>query len=239
MAVTRLRTVTMIGYGSLILLFVAVAALVYANAGLVASRVQEVQRLHAVDRQVASLKLSISTMQRAARGQLLEARQTRADSFERAIRDYEAALAELHRTTLDPRQQILLGRITEQGRLSIDLLRAEFRLIAEGHLDQALSIFRTGRNDVLVESLSALVDEFLANDEQTLRERQMMMAQSLKWMGHLTWSGTLLAALMTIASGVWMVRRSNSIIGKATGEMISATSQIASSVEEHERVARD
>jgi len=232
----RLRTRILLGYAFLVLLFAALAMLVNTTA----DRVQSDQ----LSDQIASSKLdhlrlihlAASEMGRAERGHLLSKEQRYVTDFAAAEREFYRLTDALHQEEKDAKQLQALEELVDRGVQIATITRLLVTLGEEGKQSIALEQFKVGEIPTLFQELVAYMNEMQSAQRKILDASLGHTADALHSLKLGIWGGTLLLALLALAIGLWLANRISRPISGSVNTLSTASTEIAATVDEHERV---
>jgi len=232
----RLRTRILLGNAFLVLLFAVLA--IWVNA--IVDGVQSNQ----MSDQIASSKLdhlrlthlAASDMSRATRGHLLSGEQRYATDFAAAEREFYQMADALHGEERDAKQLQVLEDMIDRGVEMAAITKLLITLGEEGKESIALEQFRTGEIPALFQELVTYMNEMQGAQRKILDASLGRTADSLLFLKRGIWSGTLLLALLALGIGLWIANRISRPISGSVNRVSTASTEIAATVDEHERV---
>lgn len=231
----NLRRRILSGYLVPLLLMVGVAAAVYLQT-------QQLQKLSAdtveAGRTVALAKeahVGIAQFQRDMRGYLIgrewAARDAAAKNMARALQnltalatvvtssEQRAALAQLQKT------------VDEMNRIADDYAR----LAGAGNVSKAMQLFRESDLNGLSTRIDTLIDEIEAQELAELAQRGVEQEEAAHGLVAVTLGAVVAAIVLAFAIGRLLSGRIAETIGESVVQMSTASTEIAATVDEHER----
>jgi methyl-accepting chemotaxis protein len=214
------------------------------SAFVVASRVEVVKELAEQleqSRQIADKIWQIGfhsqILPRGARGYLLQKTDESLNIYNTALNDLERIFSEVNELVKNPEQKANLNELKATVDKLNEFNQQLINLVNEGKTTDAIKVWReTGSGRELSKEVTDLLNKILSNEQEIVTEKQKQQSQALDNLLLAVWLSTGLALLGSIAIGLWIVSTIVNRLNKESSGIASAANQIATTVEEQERL---
>lgn len=232
----RLRERILLGYSIPVLLSLLSAIFVYIQGvKQVEIRSQEVEILHRQVGDVKNLALSISAMQRAARGYLL-------GENENELREYEAwdtyfyeQSEKLRVQIKGSQQQETLNKIIAVGDNLNELNRRLISYLKLGKSQKVKATWQAGNLQRIAQSLNELVRVFEALEQQQLTSKRIQQEKALQFLIFVVFGFAGLSAILAILIGMKITSTVGRHMNQETSAIAASASEIAATMAQQER----
>ena len=231
-----LRHRIVLGYLPPLLLMVVVCVLVIWKTQTMLEMSRAVELAHSILENVKDMNGHAVEMQKSARGYMLARNEV-------SRRNYGEALATLRETSKALEHQIVdkgqLQKLHEIRAATDDLaaqIERELQFVDNGEPTKAVQLYATGNGRNLGRAVAKLISEFEQREAAILKERQGEESRAFELIVNLVLIVTMFAIVLAIALIWWVATRISGALVRAVASMTSSSAEIASTVDEHERV---
>lgn len=238
----KLRNQILLGYLPPIVLLVVSAFLVYQSVRTAASHSDRVNTAYRIVYELRGLELGGSIMQRGARGYYL----TKNEEFLKRVEEGESGFKNsanaldglIGNLVKDPVNKELFAKIIKSGNNFISGIRERIALAKEGKLPQVIKqIQEKGREQY--DEFNALTNQLQELENKVLAESLKAEEEALRFLVRTIIFGTLIASIIAVAIGFWIAINISRSINETASSLSSTSTEIASTVEQHERSATE
>jgi methyl-accepting chemotaxis protein len=231
----NLRKRILLGYLVPLALMLGVALAVYWSIGTLRQISDSLDHSRKIDGQVRDVGRDLTEMQRSARGYLLSKNDTSRNHYKTATSDAEKGMLILGKTVKDPVQLENLRRLSEMRKKMEAEEQHYFDLIDAGKAAEAVKLFATGRSIQLVDDLDNLVHAMEKREAEIVEARHEAQSDAMAQLMTIAVGATAFAVVLALLLGAWIAARISQSIGEAIAGMSTSSSEIAATVDEHER----
>lgn len=231
----NLKKRILLGYLVPIALMLGVALAVYWSIGTLRQISDAHDQSHKVAEHVNDVQLSLVEMQRSARGYLLSRNDTSRNRYKTVVSDVEKGLLSLNETVKDPVQLENLRRLSEMSKRMEAEEQHYFDLIDAGKAAEALKLFATGISTKLVSDLDNLVHAMEKRQAEIEQAKEEAQSSAMAQLMTVVVGATAFALVLALVLGWWIATRIGQSIGEAIAGMSTSSTEIAATVDEHER----
>jgi methyl-accepting chemotaxis protein len=231
----NLKKRILLGYLVPLLLMLAVALAVYWSIGTLRQISSALDQSHDIAEHVNSVHLGLIKMQRSTRGYIL----FKSDA---SRKDYQAEGSQVHEglrsltgEVKDPAQLEKLRRIFEISNRLEGVQQKLFDLVDAGEVSKAVELFKTGVAATLVGELEAVIREIEKREAEILEARHEAQSGAMAQLMAIAVGATAFAVILALVLGAWIATRISHSIGEAIAGMSTSSTEIAATVDEHER----
>ena len=227
------------GYSVPLFLTIAATSVVILNANKVERQSQATDKGWNLVRDTDRLELLLHARQANVRAYLLSQNLQYATRYSESVKNYNAMVKSLDKavTFSTPEQAVRLEKLKILGQ---KISKINFRLIAlvkAGKRDEAIKEFSQSK-------LLATMDEALTvfkvlNDTEDLLQvqREKEAANAMKSLNVAAIGGVLATTILAILIGLWIANKITEKINQSIAVVVSSSSEIAATTEQHERNA--
>jgi len=227
----------LLGYCVPLLLFIAVIAIIYGNMKRLEDHLSIVESTHSIVGDIKEMMFNIAKMQKAVRGYLLMKNERSLKTYEETEKEYKDLAQSLQAKVKDSKQQESLLKFNDLAGQLYANARELVSLVNTGKPDKALESFRTGFTVNWATNLDSIGQEFEKRENELLLERQKEKDLAMRFALQVTVAGSLLAVVLAVIIGLWVSSRISWTICETTNVLSSTSTEIASTVDQHERTA--
>jgi len=232
----NLRKRILLGYLAPLVLLVAVSVAIVGKNQETQKLSEAVERAHAIVSEVKDLHAASAQMQKSARGYILRKNETSQKRYQAALANYRRSADMLGKAITDQKQLDNLAKIDAAADRLVDVTGREMRFVDAGKPAEAVKLFASGAGIETGATLDALIDEFEQRESEILKARQIAESGAMDSQVSMVLAATSAAVLLALALGWWIATRISQSIVEAVAGMSTSSSEIASTVDEHERV---
>ncbi|PZV07530.1 MAG: chemotaxis protein [Leptolyngbya sp.] len=232
----KLRGQIFLGFSLPVTLLLGLSGLIFAVGNQTSQTFKEVGRAQEVIIGTDEMILRTSMMGRHVRGYLLVQNNNPLKEFEEQKRLYEKAVETTKPFIDDPEQKKVFDRMLKLGNQFDDLCKKTFRLIEQGKLKDAITLYLQDSKTVVGE-IDQLNTEFNQHQQEILAHLTQTTTNSM----HYLVFGSLIVGLLglilsgAVASLIWA--RVTKTVNRSVDAIASSASEIAAAVEQQERTA--
>lgn len=214
------------------------------SAFVVASRVEVVKELateleqsRQVAEKIGEIGFNIQILPRAARGYLLEKSDESINAYNTAMQEIEKLFKDLAELIENPDQKKSLTELEEFVKKLDEFDQRLISLVDQGKTPDAIKLWRkTGAGRDLAREITDILNQMRAKEKELVALEQKEQSQALDNLLLAVWLSTGLALLASIGIGLWIVSTIVNRLNKESSGIASAANQIATTVEEQERL---
>lgn len=233
----KLKERMLLGYAIPIAIYLGFAGIVYSSANQVSAAFNQVRRIDRALIQSSQLAFQIQTLIRTTRGYLL-------DSDEVLLTRYEAAKAAIQESAkltqeliIRPEQKERLAKMLaltkEYEKVSDELIRLQ----KQGKTSEVRALYAKGEGKQLIQEFVETYDAFNQAQQELLDLESTQAQDSVRAMILALVIGSLLITVLAIAIALAISAGITKTINEATNAIASSSTEIAATVEQHERTA--
>jgi CHASE3 domain sensor protein len=239
----KLKSKILLGYAVPIAIFLGIAGLVYSTASQIARTFQDVERVQTVISNAYEVEINAQGMIRNVRGYLVS-------ENPEFLREYEENLKSLQATAQATEPMIVLSEQKERLNRIVELVKLYdqgneqtkgnqdiFRLLRQGKKADAIAIFKKGELTRFVREIDQ-VSRVLEDTEKKLLIQETSQAKSA--MNSLLIAlviGSILLIGLSVLIALVISSSITSTISQAVNAISTSSTEIAVTVEQHERTA--
>ncbi len=231
----NLKTRILSGFMLPLALLVGVCALVYLDAQSLQRTTLSVREAQRVVMAATGMEAAYQQMLAAVRGLVIGPDEATRRSYQAGAREYQDARALLGRLVHDATQ---LERLRAIDLAAAQLAKRNEALLAlsdAGRAAEALATARAHKGTELATTLEQNLQEFIAGEHAILLKRDDQQKAELEGLVWLVLAATGAAILISLITGTFIAGRISGLVRGAILDMGSSTSQIAATIDEHDR----
>lgn len=232
----NLRHRIALGYLPPVLLMVAVCALMIWKTQAMLEISRSVETAHTVVEHIKDVHAHAMEMQKSARGYLLARNDISRRNYGQALASVGDVAKTLEREIVDQSQLRKLHEIRAATGNLAALIEQQMQLVDNGETSKAIQLYASGNDRNLGRTVTRLINEFEQREEAILKERQGEETQTLESITNLMLIFTASAIVLATLLSWWVTTRISGSLVSAATSMTSSSAEIASTVDEHERV---
>lgn len=233
----KLKYRILFGYMPTLLLFIAAAVVVYLEVMKVDKGSEKVDATHSSIHAIKDLEMGVAKMQMGIRGCLLVKNETSLKSLAEGEKDFKKLSESLAKTLKDPDQKEKVNKAIALGNKVIEINKEYISLIDAGKTDAAIAEYKKGEMIKLPSELEAIIHEFEEKQFEALQKMQEEEDVSLRLLRAVAFFSPFVVIAVSIAIGLWIAWRISWTIRVASNDISTSSTQIATTVTQHERVA--
>jgi methyl-accepting chemotaxis protein len=236
--ILRLGPIVGRGFGSILLLVIVMGAVSYWATRTLVNTSQWVLHTIEVQFQLQSVVQALADGETAQRGFVISKNEEFIEPFDAARRSVPKAVSNLERLLAD--NPVQLGRLRELEELAnrkIESMSATVAMVRDGKGAEALEFVSSGKGKKIMDDVRAKLQSMTQAESDLFLERQT----AAEWAGSVSIILITGGTLLIIGVGIGVMRfvfgRVIQPINEITNTISVASSEIAASVEQHERTA--
>jgi methyl-accepting chemotaxis protein len=232
----NLRKRILLGYLVPLLLMLGVAAAVYWSIGTLRGISAALDQSYVIMEHVRGVHRDLISIQRSTRGYILAKSDVSRKNFLATRAQLEEGLRTLEQEVNDPQQRENLGRLTDFAKRMESTEQEYFDLVDAGKAAKAMEIFRTGKSIGLVEEIDSIAHAIEKREAAIVGARHEAQVSAMAQLMTIAVGATAFAVVLALVLGAWIAARISRSIGEAIAGMSTSSTEIAATVDEHERV---
>lgn len=233
----KLRYLILAGYLLPVLLSVVSALIVAAKVETVKETTNKLNRSREITDKIGTLAFNIQNIPRAARGYLLEKNEISLNSYKEGLKEFQISYPELQQLIEDDEQQknlaVLIERVNQLSEFDGELID----LVDRDRVEEAIEKWKGGTGQKLSEQIADQIEEIRNREKSIVDEKIGEKDRALMNLSIIVWNSTGLSLLAALGIGLFII---SIIVGRIDGQaraIAHAASEIATTIEEQERVA--
>ena len=231
----NLRKRILLGYLIPLLLMLGVALAVYWSIGTLRQISDSLDQSHDVALHAKEVNLGLVQMQRSARGYVLFRNDGSLKNYQSARLLLQEGLRRLAGEMKDAAQVENLRRLSELSNRMESEEQKYLNLVDAGKASDAVKLFREGRSVSMVGELDALVQQLEKREAEIVEARHEAQTNAMAQLMTVAVGATAFAIVLALVFGAWIATRISQSIGEAIAGMSTSSTEIAATVDEHER----
>jgi methyl-accepting chemotaxis protein len=232
----KLRKRILLGYLPPLLLMVAVCATVVWDAQSLSEISKSVQLHNAVVANIKDAQFYSAAMVKSARGYMLARDETSRKNYGDARALMRTRLQTLGKQITESRQIETLSKLVEVNARLTAVTDKDLQLVDAGERSKTLQSFGSQTSIELSREFDKLIEDFEKRETELLAVNEQAENNALDSLVTLVLSLTAAAVAVALALGWWISARVSETLVEAVADMSTSSSEIASTVDEHERV---
>ena len=233
----KIRYRILAGYSVPVILFIIAAIVVYMNIKSYEYVHENAERVSNVFITLKEMSFQGAKVERAARGYLLYKNEISRNNYEEAKKGVEEAAQSLSTLVKDDKQKVLLNKIQGLSKKVDEIANREIALVDEGKTDEAVKNFREGSSLKFSRELENTIEEFEKREKEILESLIKEEDKALERVGIILIIGTLLSIVLSFIVSLWITNNITKPINMALFTLSSTSTEIATTVTQHERAA--
>ncbi len=197
---------------------------------------KSVEEAHALVNKVQNVHLGIAQMQRATRSILLANDELSHQEFASSRANVDQLLKSLTAQENKAKHSAKLQEIVASHQRLLEFTAKLQGLVRDGKAPEAVNLYRTQSSVALGDEIDTLVGQFEQLENESLVASQLEESQSLARFINLVLWLTAAAVTLALVIGWWIATRISQTLVAAVADMSTSSSEIAATVNEHERV---
>jgi methyl-accepting chemotaxis protein len=233
----KLRYRILLGYAVPLILFLAVAALVYVDVGHLSDSSDLAQKTFKIVNLSKDAELGVSAAMRATRGYLLSRDEKLLKVIEEGDKEFTVAIEALKLLVTDAEQKAVVEKADELQKVISGIEQKSVALMNEGKAPAAIALVVSGNS--AFDEIKAAFDKFEKRENTFLEEREKQRKDTINELVTTVWVGVLLATIVSILIGLWITGRISNSIKEQINALSSSSTEIAATMTEHERTVSE
>jgi methyl-accepting chemotaxis protein len=230
-----LRKQILLGYLAPLALLLGLSASVYWSVQSLHQIRDSVDTAQSIVSNVREVHLRLSESFRAVQEYLLFKNEISHNNYQTAAAEFLDKLQTVGEQVKDPEQQANLNKINTVGKRLLDFMQKQTGLVKAGQSAKAVETFRAGDSVDLLRELNSLVVAFERRETEILSARKQTEGNASSQLVGIVGGATALAVILAVLLGLWIASRIGKSIGEAVAGMSTSSTEIAATVDEHER----
>jgi len=232
----NLKKRILLGYLVPLALMLGVALAVYWSIGTLREISAALDRSHVIMEHVRGVHRDLVAIQRSTRGYILLKNDDSRKNFLDARVQLQDGLRALEREVTDTKQRENLSRLAEFGKRMEKTEQEYFDLVDADKASNAVERFRIGKSIGLADDLDALARTMEKREAEIVEAKHEAQGNAMAQMMTIAVGATAFAIVLALVLGAWIASRIAQSIGQAIAGMSTSSTEIAATVDEHQRV---
>jgi methyl-accepting chemotaxis protein len=233
----KLKNQMLVGYTIPLLIYVAIAGMVYSTAKRAVDTFEDVERVQEVVTDVNILALGTQGMVRSVRGYLLIQNENFITDYTTSLESAIEAATDVKPLIVLPEQQKRLDRMIELIKQYGEGSEPLLQLVREGKREEAIAIVQQGDLTKLVEEFDEVSNEFLQQERTLLSQETGNAKSALSALVIALVVGTVALIILAVGVALLISSKLTGTINRAITAIASSSNEIAATVEQQARVA--
>ncbi|MDD4929958.1 MAG: methyl-accepting chemotaxis protein [Gallionella sp.] len=229
----KLRYRFLLGYAVPLVLFLAVATLVFVDARDLSESSELAGKSFKTVHLSIEAELGIAIEMRANRGYLLNREESSLRDAASGNKQFAEAIAALRLLVTDAEQKTRVDKVVELQRNISVIEQQSISLMKEGKSLPATSLLLSATP--VFNEIKAIFDQFGKLEEALLDEREKQRVATMNELIRTVWGGVMLATIASLLIGLWIAGRISGSINAQISALSASSTQIAATMTEHER----
>ncbi|MBF0396997.1 MAG: CHASE3 domain-containing protein, partial [Desulfobacterales bacterium] len=225
------------GYSVPVILPFIAFLVIYFNADKLEHQQELVDKANEITIKTIEIGSYLSEIQKSSRGYIIVKNENSLRNFEKYIRDFKENYKSLEKMITDPKQQDRLQKIGDLQNKIEEYNRNIISLINDGEKDKAVEIFKTSGALTLSNEIRTLIDDFYAREEEIKNGRKGVAQDATSVLKTSIFIGVVSTVIVSILFGLWIASGISSSIAETIRTMSTASTEMATTVAQHERTA--
>lgn len=231
----NLKKRILLGYLIPLLLMIGVAGAVYSSMQTLQALSAATKQANRIVQDGKEVHVSIAQYQRDTRGYLIQQDKASQKAAQQSKMRFAEQLRRLEEYIVTPEQRDRLAILKAHTDRVSTIGNAYSERLAAGDKVKAIQIFKASNLIDLSGQIDRLMDEFEAHEVAILETKSQHEQVALTRLITVTLVATVLAVILAIVIGQWIATRISQAIGESIARMSSSSTEIAATVDEHER----
>ncbi|MCT7967316.1 methyl-accepting chemotaxis protein [Laspinema sp. D1] len=233
----KLKARILLGYSIPLIFSISSAALVFVSSQKVQQEVTNLEEGAAIVRESDRLALRLMSLQRAARGYVIDREEFIPEAVETDLTRLENSVNYLKSHVEEPGQKERLERILTLSERTIAFNKNLISLVQQNRVPDAIKAYATPEREQLNRELETLLGEFNQREDDLQKEKSDRTNDVLNLLSVLVLVSTAITAIVAWALGWAIASRITDTLSDTTNTIASSSTEIAAMTEQQERVA--
>ncbi len=232
----KLRNRIILGYGLPIIMFLGMTGIVFVRINSAKYYLKLVQDGSAILENISSTAFHFATIQKTARGYLLEKTDTSLTAYRQSVEMFNQEADILTSYTIqDKQKEEIIQEIVSLGEEAIKYNNNLIELVNQGKANEAVTIWKGGGGREFTYKLEQLLEQ-LATKETEIRETSIQEQEAvLNTINTTMVIVSLLAAIISLALGIWIANVIVNRVNETVNQVATTSNEIATTIAEQER----
>ncbi len=230
----KLSTRILLGYLVPCVVFSLAVLAVYLESLALQRNVSQMPRAVTINQLGYNLQLHAAELQRAARGFLLQPQPGLLEAYDAGKQLADKDLLALKQLVKDSGQMAILNRVSDIINAIAETTRREIDYVAAGKKEEAIKEFQTGKGEDLHREFSKLANQFFEHEKQIEEEIEAKVLAGVNNVIVILAIGVLLALIVSLATGVWLARKTSNSLWELISVVAASATEIAATTVQHQ-----
>jgi CHASE3 domain sensor protein len=225
------------GYAIPVIFLLISAVVVGMNVQVVRRESERLATSNDISEKINDLGFEAQSLSRSTRGYMLDPDPVSLGTYNSAKQGLETIKAELNTLITNDQQR---ENFTELERILKQLIEINDSLVVlaqQGQVPEAIARWRQDKGRDVVESAVQALEQMKTLEQSLVTESQVAQSTALDRLMATLVGATLLSALLSAATGTWLITSITRQITNTASIVASASAEIAATIEEQERTA--
>ncbi len=227
------------GYSVPLFLTIAATSVVILNANKVERQSQTTDKGWNLVKDTDRLELLLHARQANVRAFLLSQNQEYATRYTESVKDYNATIKSLEKavTFSTPEQAVRLEKLKVLGKEISKINFGLIDLVKAGKRDEAIKQFSQSKLLSIIDESITVFKALNDTEDQLQVQREKDAVIAMKSLNIAAIGGVLATTVLAILIGLWIANKITEKINQSIAVVVSSSSEIAATTEQHERGA--
>lgn len=233
----KLKARILLGYSIPLIFSLTSAGFVFVSSQQVQQEVKNSEDGAAIVRESDRLSLQLMSIQRSARGYIINREEFIPEAIESDIKKLQDSAIFLQGHVRDADQKARLDRILELSQRTIEGNKNQINLVQQNRVPDAIQAYMAPEREQLNLELKTLLAQFNQREDELQKEKRDRTNDVLNLLGVLVLLSTAITAIVAWGLGWAIANRITDTLSETTNTIASSSTEIAAMTEEQERVA--
>lgn len=233
----KLKHRILIGYLAPILLTVGLASFVSVYAKRVQFNERELKKQYDVFQGTAELAFDIATIQKAARGNLLEKNDRSSAEYARSKQSFQKYSQEVAEMIDDEELRTEFSSIAELGEWAIAYNDRLMSLVNQNQAEQAVAIWEQGTGLEIADELAQRLIAFRAQEIELINELEAAQEAAINSLNSTVLLLSASSCVLMLGIGILLASTISREVNQSIAQIASSSSEIAATTQQQERIS--
>jgi methyl-accepting chemotaxis protein len=239
----RLKNKMLIGYAIPTVIFLGIFGLVYSTASQVSRTFQDVERVQTILSNFGEMEGDAGVLVRSFRGYLVSENPLFLEEYADHLKSFQTYVKTTEPMIILPEQKERLKRSMElvnhydQGSNEVSGVAAILQLVREGKKAEAIALFKTGQLTKYVEELDQVTQALQDTEKKLLIKETEQAKAAMNTLLIALIIGSILLIILATCIALVISSSVTGTITQAVNAISTSSTEIAVTVEQHERTA--
>lgn len=233
----RLKGRILLGYAVPLALVVAAFTVIFVEVREMQTRMREANESRETMYVIKDLKFNFVKMQRSIRGYMLIKNQESLDSYDISKSNLHEITARIETDITDKHMKGFFGEFKKLEERLIEFTEKMKAFVDSGQAQKAIEEFRKGEGIEVGKMMEQLVNRIEGMESEEQKALEQRVDDIVAMVTVMIIAAAFLVVILSIAIGYWLSAKISRAIVESVSSLSSTSTQIASTLAEHERTA--